>query len=84
MTSVQEKIYETKKGSGVPHVHISDIENFEVPIPPLLIQEEIVRILDNFTELTAELIVELTAELENRKKQYEYYRDKLLTFKRIN
>ncbi|MFB8468388.1 MULTISPECIES: restriction endonuclease subunit S [Enterococcus] len=47
-----------------------------IPIPPLNIQAEIVRILDTFTELTAEL----TAELAARKKQYTYYRDKLLTF----
>ena len=44
-------------------------------------QEEIVRILDSFTELTAELMAELMAELTARKKQYEYYRDKLLSFK---
>jgi type I restriction enzyme, S subunit len=48
-----------------------------VPIPPLHIQTEIVRILDTFTALTAEL----TAELTTRKKQYNYYRDKLLSFK---
>jgi type I restriction enzyme, S subunit len=47
-----------------------------IPLPPLPVQREIVRILDNFTELTEELTKELTA----RKKQYEYYRDKLLTF----
>ena len=47
---------------------------FEVPLPPLEVQREIVRILDNFTELTAEL----TAELKARKKQYEYYRNTLL------
>ena len=50
--------------------------NFRIPIPPLPVQREIVRILDNFTELTAEL----TAELKARKKQYEFYRDALLTF----
>jgi len=43
-----------------------------IPIPPLKIQSEIVQILDNFTQLSAELTA--------RKKQYEYYRDKLLTF----
>ena len=50
---------------------------FKIPVPPLPVQAEIVRILDNFTQLTAQLTVELTA----RRKQYEYYRDKLLTFK---
>ena len=52
------------------------IEDFPIPVPPLEVQREIVRILDNFTALTAELTAELTA----RKQQYEYYRDKLLTF----
>ena len=55
---------------------IGTYSNFEIPVPPLEVQEEIVRILDTFTELTAEL----TAELTSRKKQYEYYRDALLTF----
>ncbi|MCQ2642385.1 restriction endonuclease subunit S, partial [Helicobacter pylori] len=48
-----------------------------IPIPPLEIQQEIVKILDAFTELNTELNTELKA----RKKQYEYYREKLLTFK---
>ena len=51
-----------------------------VPIPPIPVQEEIVRILDNFTKLEAEL----EAELEARKKQYEYYRDKLLSFNELH
>lgn len=62
--------------ASVPRISRSVIENISIPIPPLEIQQEIVRILDNFTELTNELTNELTA----RKKQYEYYRDKLLTF----
>lgn len=49
------------------------IQDFSIPIPPLPVQEEIVRILDNFTDLTAEL----QAELQAREKQYEYYRDTL-------
>lgn len=53
---------------------------FEVPVPPLEIQREIVRILDNFTNLTAELAAKLTAEFTARQRQYEFYRDKLLTF----
>lgn len=51
---------------------------FKLPLPPLPVQREIVRILDNFTELTAELTAELTSELTARKKQYEHYRNKLL------
>lgn len=79
LTNIQDYIYSTKKGGGVPHVHISSIENVSVPVPPLPVQREIVRILDNFTELTAELTAELAAELTARKKQYAYYRDKLLS-----
>lgn len=55
---------------------IAKYSTFLLPVPPLPVQEEIVRILDNFTEATAELIAELTA----RKKQYEYYRRNLLIF----
>lgn len=64
-----------KKGS-VPYITLPMLQSFNVPVPPLEVQREIVRILDSFTLLTAELTAELTA----RKKQYEYYRDTLLTF----
>ena len=57
-------------------VDMTKFRNFEIPIPPLEVQAEIVRILDTFTELIKELI----KEQELRKKQYSYYRDKLLTF----
>ena len=80
LTNKQEAIYSTKKGGGVPHVHISDIENFRIPVPPLEVQAEIVRILDSFTELEKEL----EKELELRRKQYEYYRDLLLNFKDVH
>ena len=80
LTNLQEKIYATKKGGGVPHVHIASIEKFLVPIPPPQVQKEIVHILDDFTNLAAEL----QAELQARKEQYEYYRDKLLNFNNIN
>lgn len=70
----QNFIYSLKKGAGIAHVYAKDISNFKIPIPPLKIQEEIVHILDSFTELTNELTNELTA----RKKQYEFYRDNLL------
>ncbi|MDE6796953.1 MAG: restriction endonuclease subunit S, partial [Ruminococcus sp.] len=55
----------------------------KIPAPPLEIQKEIVRILDNYSEKNEELIKSLYKEIELRKKQYEYYRDKILTFKNI-
>ena len=71
-----------KYNNGVDQTNLkkNEILNIFIPLPPLPIQEEIVRILDNFTELTTELTTQLTAELTARKQQYEYYRDSLLTF----
>lgn len=66
--------------ASIPRLSRSVIENLIIPLPPLEIQKEVVRILDNFTELTAELETKLTAELTARKKQYEYYRDLMLAF----
>lgn len=63
---------------SLPQISLSVTEDLHIPLPPLPIQQEIVRILDTFTNLTAELTAELTA----RRKQYEYYRDELLTFDR--
>ena len=63
----------SKKGS-IPYVTLPMLENFEIPVPPLPVQKEIVGILDKYTELEQEL----EQELELRKKQYEYYRDKML------
>ena len=76
LKNFQEKIHATKKGAGVPHVHGSDIAKFSIPVPPIEVQEEIVRILDSFSDYAAEL----QAELQARKQQYEYYRNLLLTF----
>lgn len=63
-------------GAGIPALAKSTISSLEIPVPPLPVQEEIVRILDNFTELQAEL----QAELQKRKLQYNYYLDNLLSF----
>jgi type I restriction enzyme S subunit len=65
---------------SVSNLNSDIIKSLELPIPPIKVQEEIVRILDTFSENTAENTAELTAELTARKKQYTYYRDKLLTF----
>ena len=76
--NIQKKKY--ARGAKVIDIKASDLANIVIPVPPLAVQSEIVKILDNFTELTAELTEKLTAELTARKKQYEYYRDNLLTF----
>mgnify|MGYP000484982904 FL=1 len=64
--------------NGVTRFNLSKkrLEGVQVPVPPLEVQREIVRILDQFTTLEAEL----EAELEARRVQYEYYRDRLLSF----
>ena len=70
---VQRQIRNKTKGAGQATVTVEDIRSFTVPFPPLPVQQEIVRILDHFTEITAELQKQLDAELTARKKQYEYY-----------
>lgn len=67
------------QGSTVKHLSVKDLNNYPIPVPPLEIQEEIVRILDKFTQLEAEL----EAELEARRQQYEYYRDSLLSLENL-
>ena len=72
----QNQLLSKVRKASIPRLSRSAIENLVIPVPHLEIQREIVRILDNFTKLTAELIAELIA----RKTQYDFYRDKLLTF----
>lgn len=66
------------RGSGLKHPDMSKVLDMIIPVPPLEVQKEIVRLLDDFTAKTAELQAELNKEYEARKKQYEYYRDTLL------
>lgn len=70
-----------QRGSAYPAVSDTDIKSFEIPIPPLAEQERIVAILDRFDALVNDITQGLPAEIAARRKQYEYYRDKLLTFK---
>ena len=72
----QSVVEQQKTGSTISHLTQTLFSRLMIPLPPLEVQREIVRILDNFTNLTAELTAELTA----RKNQYEFYRDKLLTY----
>lgn len=67
------------QSGNMPIVSLAKMKQLLMPLPPLEVQEEIVRLLDDFTAKTAELQDKLNEELEARKKQYEYYRDTLLT-----
>ncbi len=66
-----------------PKLNQANLRNIKLPIPPLEVQERIVAILDRFETLVNDLTQGLPAEIEARKQQYEYYRNQLLTFKRI-
>ena len=80
LKNMQIFINTMKKGGGVPHITGKNLLMIKIPIPPLPVQSEIVKILDKFTEVTAQLQEQLALEVTARRKQYEYYRDKLLTF----
>ncbi|WP_422120613.1 restriction endonuclease subunit S [Leptospira interrogans] len=69
---MKSHFHSVKNNSGQGYLKANNIEQLQIPIPPLAVQAEIVRILDAFTELTTELTA--------RKKQYNYYRDQLLSF----
>lgn len=69
-------------GTKVIEVTPDKLKDIKVPVPPFPIQEEIVRILDSFSECTAQLSANLEKEFTVRKKQYEYYRDELLSFQK--
>lgn len=76
LKSKEQKLLGDQQRGGIPAVSKKQVERFITPVPPLEVQREIVRILDSFTLLTAELTAELTA----RKKQYEYYQNALMDF----
>jgi type I restriction enzyme S subunit len=77
--------YEPKISKGsVPHLKVADLMNIEIPLPPLAEQERIVAILDRFDSLCNSLTEGLPAEIALRKKQYEYYRDRLLDFEKAS
>lgn len=76
----QKKLAKITSTTGQTKFNKTNFKALSLPVPPLEVQREIVHILDNFTELTVELTANLTAEFTARKKQYEFYRNKLLTF----
>ncbi len=82
LTNMQNYLYSISNRSAIPYsISSNNIMQITIPIPPLEIQQEIVKILDQFSALTTDLLAGIPAEIEARKKQYEYYREKLLAFK---
>ncbi len=70
-----------QRGASYPAISDGDVKAFSAPVPPLEVQQEIVSILDKFDTLVNDLSSGLPAEINARRKQYEYYRDTLLTFR---
>ena len=73
-------IQKTMFQGSVASIRRPMLNAFPVPVPPLDVQKRIVNVLDNFEKICSDLNIGLPAEIEARQKQYEYYRDKLLTF----
>ena len=80
LRAYQSNLIDSQQTGGIPAVSKKQVESFPVPVPPIEIQNEIVKILDNFSEYTSSISQGLPAEIAARRKQYEYYRNKLLTF----
>ena len=77
---VQKQVKAKSSHGSQPNLGMRELEQFEVDIPPLDVQNRIADVLDNFEKICSDLNIGLPAEIEARQKQYEYYRDKLLTF----
>lgn len=76
----QRYIQENIKGTAPRYLSLTALRKFSIPVPPIEEQERIVSILDRFDKLCNDISEGLPAEIEARRKQYEYYRDKLLSF----
>lgn len=76
----KKKLNAITTGGTVKHILASKIKRVIVPVPPLEVQDRLVDVLDNFDAICSDLNIGLPAEIEARQKQYEYYRDMLLTF----
>ena len=69
---------------GIPQLTAPELKKVEIPIPSIQVQKRIVNVLDNFDAICSDLKIGLPAEIEARKKQYEFYREKLLAFHEIS
>lgn len=79
LKNYEYKLKSKVRKASIPRLSRKVVDDLEIPLPPIEVQTKIVRILDKFTSLEAEL----EAELDCRKRQYEYYRDKLLSFDNV-
>ena len=71
-----------EKGTSYPSISDSIIKEFKIPVPPIPVQEHVVSILDKFDELINDISTGIPKEIELREKEYEYYRERLLSFPR--
>ena len=80
----QDILTKTKKQGGtVDSLDFQKVLAYKVPVPPLDVQERLVQVLDNFESICSDLNIGLPAEIKARQKQYEYYRDMLLSFENV-
>ena len=78
----QSDFQEVAVSGKLPQISVGVTDGYEIPIPPLSVQRQVVDVLDRFDSLTASLTDGLPAEIEARRQQYEFYRDRLLDFPR--
>lgn len=84
MAILYEELNGVARGGAIKNVpSVSELKAIKIPVPSLDVQERLVQVLDNFDAICSDLNIGLPAEIEARQKQYEYYRDKLLTFKEL-
>lgn len=83
LKNMESTLNRMKRGAGVPHISGDALAKILIPIPQMKEQERIVNILNRFDRLCNDLTSGIPAEIEARNRQYEYYRDKLLSFEEI-
>ena len=81
-TSYKSFILNKKSNSSKPNINAKQYSEFKIPVPPFAVQEHVVSILDKFDELINDISTGIPKEIELRQKEYEYYRERLLSFPR--
>ena len=82
-TTLYPKFLALTQGSKLAMANMSFVRELKIPVPSIDVQKRLVNVLDNFESICSDLNIGLPAEIEARQKQYEYYRDKLLSFKEL-